>query len=186
MSRGRSPSAPTTSASRSSEAPTDVVELRAVLGTRRPGDRRQDRDAPGGRRLRRDPRRRRRGDDRPRRPRRRDAIRGGAAHPEAARPAGARPRRAVDRRDPDARVDDGRSATDAGRGERRRQCRLRRRGRDHAERRDGDRRLPGAGRRGRRRGSPPCARPRAPAYLPAGCHDRPGPMPGRSPMRPSR
>ena len=113
------------------------------------GDRRQDRDTPGGRVVRRHPRRRRRGDDRPRRPWRRDAIRGGAPDPEAARPAGSRPRRAVDRRHPDARVDDGRSATDAGRGQRRRQCRLRWGGRDHAQRRDGDRRLSGAGCRGR-------------------------------------
>ena len=128
----------------------DVIELRRLLGDGWSGDRRQDRDTPGSGLVRRHSRRRRCRDDRPRRPRRRDAIRGGAPDPEAARPAGSRPRRAVDRRDPDARVDDGRSATDAGRGQRRRQCRLRRGGRDHAQRRDGDRRLSGAGRGSRR------------------------------------
>ena len=145
----------------------DVETLRELLGPDGPLDRRQDRDARCGRRLRPHPRRRRRRDDRPRRHGRGAAVRGGADHPEAARSAGPRPGRAVDRRDPDARVDDRLAAPDAGRGERRRQRGLRRRGRDHAVGRDGDRRLPGPRRGG---GRPICrlCEERGSEHLPAG------------------
>ena len=83
-------------------------------------------------------------------------VRGGAAHPEAARPAGARSRRAVDRRHPDARVDDW--PRRARRGPRRATSPTRSstaRTRSCCQRRDGDRRLPGPGRRGGRADLPP-------------------------------
>ncbi len=89
-------------------------------GRAAPGHR-EDREAAGTRQTRGDRRHLRRTDGRPRRPRRGDASRGGAASAEALRADGARAQQAGHRRDTDARVDDRRLATDAGRGQRRRQ-----------------------------------------------------------------
>ena len=130
------------------------AQLRAPAGGHPPRPRahahpadREDREAAGGRTRRGHRARRRLHHGRARRPRDRAADPGGADGPEAPPAPQRGARAAVDHRDADARLDGPLGAADARRGRRRRERDPRRHRRRDALAGDGDRRVPGRGRR---------------------------------------
>ena len=175
--------------SRSCGRRLDIELVRSAAGDEPTDDRGQDRDRSRGAQPQLHPGRGRRGHGGPRRSRHRAPAGGRAPRAEARHPGLRRGRGAGHHRHPDARVDDHLDGTDAGRGERRGQRRVRRDRRAHAVGRDGHRPRPGRAWCGRWRGSPSGPRWRATTSSGvdgwAGCSGRsPTRVPRRSP-RPS-
>ena len=171
---------------------------RAQARRRSRGDPRQDREAVGHHRSRRHHRRLRRDHGRARRPRRGDPGRARAGPAEEDHAQGARRRQAGGGRDADARKHDLLARADARRGVRRRDRRVRRRGRGDAVGRIRDRAVPAGGdpdgRPHRHRGggatratTPSCTRRRRRRSRPAPTPSPPlrTPSPTRSSSRPS-